>query len=94
MISRIADAVTTIDGLVFLLAILFGVGALFFLAMSWIVYFASDARYFLAAVVALGSALLGIGAVFRVPLALVGVFGSAAAVAAAYGVGVQGILLP
>lgn len=94
MISRIADAVTAIDGLSFLLAILFGVGAMCFVAVSWIAYFASDARYLPAVAVGLGSALLGIGALLRVPLALVGVFGSAAALAAAFGVGAQGILFP
>lgn len=94
MISRIADAVTTVEGLAFILGLCFGVGALCFVSVSWLHHFASTGHYISFSIVAICTGFFALGAVLRVPLALAGVFGSAAVIASAYGIGVQGMLLP
>jgi len=94
MISRIANAVSSWEGISLFLSVLIGVGCLAFVAFSWGMHFVGSGKYFAAGGIALGSLVVSLAAVARVPVALVLLFGTAVIVGTAFLVGAGNVVMP
>ena len=94
MISRIANAVSSWEGISLFLSALVGVGCLAFVAFSWGMHFAGSGNYFAAGGIALASVAVSLAAVARVPVALVLLFGCAVIVGTAFSVGASNVVMP
>ena len=94
MISRIANAVSFLEGIFLFLSVLVGVGCLAFVAFSWGMHFVSSGQYFATGGVALGSLVVSLAAVARIPVALVLLFGTAVIVGTAFSVGASNVVMP
>lgn len=94
MISRIAKAVAAWEGIAFLLSLVLGLGVAAYIAAVWVLHFARQASYVIAAAILVPCVLVGLLAALRVPLALVLVWGSAAVAGVAFFTGAMGVLLP
>ena len=94
MISRIANAVSSWEGVSLLLSVLVGVGCLAHTAFSWGMHFVGSSNYFAAGGIALASMMVSLAAVARVPVALVLFFGTAAIVGTAFSVGASNVVMP
>lgn len=94
MISKVADFVSSLEGLALLATVVVGVGLLGYVGVLWLLYFFRAGQY-VAAVSALGLSLAVTAlAFFRVPLAQVVLFGSAVIVGTAFLLGYGHILTP
>ena len=94
MISRIANAVSSWEGISLFLSVLVGVGCLAFVAFSWSMHFVGSGHYFAAGGIALVSVVISLAAIARVPVALVLLFGSAIVVGTAFSVGASNVVMP
>lgn len=94
MIGRIANAVSSFEGLSLFLSVLVGVGCLAFVAVSWGMHFFSSGHYVAAGVIALGAMVVSAGAVARIPVALLLLFGSAVVLGTAFSVGASNVVMP
>lgn len=94
MISRIANAVSSWEGISVFLSVLVGVGCLAFVAFSWGMHFVGSGQYFAAGGVALGSLVVSLAAVARIPVALVLLFGTAVIVGTAFSLGASNVVMP
>jgi hypothetical protein len=94
MISRIANAASSWDGISLFLSVLVGVGCLAFVAFSWGVHFVGTGHYFAAGGIALVSFAISLAAIARVPVALVLLFGSAVVVGTAFAIGASSVVMP
>lgn len=94
MISRIANAVGSLEGISMLLTVILGVGCLAYVAVSWEIYFIRSGQYLVGTAIAIAAVALSVAAAIRIPIALVFFFGAAAAIGTAFLVGVGDILLP
>lgn len=94
MISRIANFVTDLESLGFLLTLIIGIGLLGYLGVSWLFHLATSGQYLVALIVAVflfGSVTT---ALLRIPLAQVLVLGSAIVCGTAFLLGYGNALLP
>ena len=94
MISRIANAVSSWEGISVFLSVLVGVGCLAFVAFSWGMHFVGSGQYFAAGGVALGPLVVSLAAVARIPVALVLLFGTAVIVGTAFSLGASNVVMP
>lgn len=94
MISRIANSVSSWEGISLFLSVLVGIGCLAFMAFSWGMHFVGSGSYFAAGSIALGSVVVSLAAVARVPVALALLFGSAVIVGTAFSVGASNLVMP
>lgn len=94
MISRIANAVSSWEGISLFLSVLIGVGCLTFVKFSWDVHFVGSGQYFAAGGIALNSLVVSLAAVARVPVALVLLFGTAVIFGTAFLVGAGNVVMP
>lgn len=94
MISRIANLISDLEGLWFLLTLTIGIGVLGYLGVSWFLHFAISAHYlaaFTLAALLLTSVAL---ALLRIPLAQIVVLGGAIISGTAFVLGYGNALLP
>jgi len=94
MISRIANAVGSWEGISLFLSVLVGVGCLALVAVSWGMHFISSGHYFAAGAIALVSVVVSLAAAVRVPVALLFLFCSAVVVGTAFSVGASNVVMP
>jgi hypothetical protein len=94
MISRIANVVSSWEGISLFLSVLVGVGCLIFFAFSWTMHFVASGHYVAAGGIALVAAAVSLAAIARVPVALVLLFGSAVIVGTAFSVGASNVVMP
>lgn len=94
VISRIAKAVAAWEGLAFLLSLVLGVAVLAYVVATWVLHFARQGDFVLAAATLVTSVIAATLAALRVPLALLLVFGGAAVAGAALVFGAMDVLLP
>ena len=94
MISRIANAVSTLEGISLVLSILVGLGCLAFVGVSWAAHFVSRGDYFSAVAIVLVSAVIALAAMARIPIALILLFGSAIVLGTAFSLGASNLVMP
>lgn len=94
MISRIANAVSSLEGLSLLLTVIVGVGCLAYVAVSWEIYFVRGGQYLAGTALAIDALVLSLAAAVRIPIALVLFFGEAAAIGTAFLLGAGDVILP
>lgn len=94
MISRIANAVSSWEGISLFLSVLVGVGCLAFVAFSWSMHLVDSGHYLAAGGIALVSVVISLAAIARIPVALVLLFGSAVVVGTAFSVGASNVVMP
>jgi len=94
MISRIANFVSDLESLGFLLTLLFGIGLLGYLGVSWLFHLANSGQYLVAFLVA-GLLFASVAmALLRIPLAQISVLGCAIVCGTAFLLGYGNVLLP
>lgn len=94
LLSRIAKALGTVEGLSYLLGAIFGVGCIGYVAVTWAIHLAKTGQYLSA-----GASLLVVLAVsgfaaVRVPIALWLFFGTAVVLGTAFLLGAGNVVLP
>ena len=94
MIRRIANAVSTLEGLSLLLSVLFGVGCLAFVGVNWGIHFVSLGQYLAAGAIVLVSVVIALAAMARIPAAQILLFGSAVVIATAFSLGASNLVMP
>ena len=94
MITRIANAVGSLEALSMLLTVVVGVGCLAYVVVRWEIYFFSTGQYLVMGAIAAAALLLSVTAAVRIPIALVLFFGGAAAVGTAFLMGAGNVVLP
>lgn len=77
VISKVVDAITSLEGLAFLATLVVGVGLLGYVGTAWLVHFSRAGQYFAAIAVAAVSLAVSALALVRVPLAQTFVLGGA-----------------
>lgn len=94
MIRRIANLVDCLDGLSFLASLVFGIGCLGYVAIIWVMHFASNGQYLIAAASAIGVLLVSALAAARVPIALWLFFGAVVVLGTAFLGGMEHVVMP
>jgi hypothetical protein len=94
MISRIANAVSSWEGVSLFLSVLFGVGCLAFIGFNWSMHFVESGLYLAAGGIALVSVVVSMAAIAQVPAALILLFGTAVVVGTAFSVGAGNLVMP
>lgn len=94
MIRRIANFVSDLPGFLFLTILVFGVGALGYVAVMWTMHLMAATHYVYAAALGIVAVLVTLFATLRVPLAQFILLGAAIVVGVAFATGTQNILLP
>lgn len=94
MISRVANAIGSLEALSYFLTALVGVGCIGYVTLTWVIHLANTGQNVVAAAVAIGVLLLSGAATVRIPVALWLFFGSAAALGTAFMMGAGSIVLP
>lgn len=77
VISKVVDAITSLEDLAFLATLVVGVGLLGYVGTAWLVHFSRAGQYFAAIAVAAVSLAVSALALVRVPLAQTFVLGGA-----------------
>lgn len=94
MISRIANLVSSLEGISLLFTVVVGLGVGGYVGGVWVIHLVRSGQYLLAAALGGGLAIAGALALFRVPLAQIIVFGGAMVCGAAMLLGYGSTLLP
>jgi hypothetical protein len=94
MISRIANAASSMEALSYLFTALVGIGCIGYVTVIWVIHLANTSQYVVAMAVAVGVLLISAAAAVRIPIALFLFFGSAAALGAAFMMGAGKVVLP
>ena len=94
MISRIANLVSSVEGVIYLLTAIVGVGCIGYVAASWVIYFVNTGQYLVAATFAFALLAITVFAAVRVPIALWCFFGTTAVLGTAFFHGLGYLMLP
>ena len=94
MISRIANAVGSLEALSYLLTVIAGVGCIGYVAVTWAIHLVNTGQYLVAAAAAVAVSLVSAAAAARIPIALWLFFGAAAVLGTAFLVGAGDVMLP
>jgi hypothetical protein len=94
MIKWMANVFDSLDGLLYLLTALVGVGCLGYVALTWVIHLTHNGQYLVAAATAFGVLAVSTFAAIRVPVALWVFFGTAALLGTIFLMGAGNIVLP